>query len=458
MRHAPLLSGTLAFTTHIILAKAQSDSLSLNPTDKISIKQAADKISASLALYVPNNPFDGIGLLPEPYFFWESAAYWNGFLDFGYMIGDQTFNNVTALALQAQRGPNDDYMPPNQTKVEGNDDQAFWALAALTAEDYGVPLPEQTKRDESPSNWTQLAINVFNEQVARWDEQSCGGGLRWQIFTFNNGYNYKNSGSEGTFFQLAARLAASTGNKTYADWAEKSWDWTKSVGLLADSGAVYDGVDVGNNCSNVNHLQWSQNAALFIRGASTLWGTSFDDGKWENRTTSLVQSATTTFFKDRIMIEPACGNEDRCNTDQRAFRYNLASALTNVGASHASTQQPISALLATTAQAAAKNCLGNGTCGFDWTRQGYDGKNGVGEDLSALGAITGLGIIKGMREFANGTSANGSAAATGSSTGTGSSSPSATQSQTAAGLGKQQYLGGAAFAAIVAVAAAMGLL
>jgi hypothetical protein len=44
--------------------------------------------------------------------------------------GDPTYVDVTTQALLFQVGPNNDYMTPNQTKTEGNDDQGFWGLAA----------------------------------------------------------------------------------------------------------------------------------------------------------------------------------------------------------------------------------------------------------------------------------------------------------------------------------------
>ena len=113
-------------------------------------------------------------------------------------------------------------------------------------------------------------MNVFNAQAARWDAGTCGGGLRWQIFTFNKGYNYKNSLSQGGFFLLAARLAAYTGNSTYVDWANKTWDWTHSVGLLDDTYRVFDGTDALLSCSNINHLQFSAAQAPFIHGSAVL--------------------------------------------------------------------------------------------------------------------------------------------------------------------------------------------
>lgn len=102
---------------------------------------------------------------------------------------------------------------PNQQFDEGNDDQAFWGFACMSAAEKNYPAPS------GEYSWIQLTENLWNTQVYRWDTSSCGGGLRWQIFPSNKGYDYKNSISNGAFFQLSARLARFTGNQTYLDWA-----------------------------------------------------------------------------------------------------------------------------------------------------------------------------------------------------------------------------------------------
>ena len=121
----------------------------------------------------------------------------------------------------------------------------------------------------SPS-WLDLAINVFNDQVGRWDTEKCGGGLRWQIFSFNKGYDYKQTASHGAFFQLAARLARYTGNQTYADWATKSYDWTSSVGFISDDYRVFDGASTRDNCSEISRLQWTYTAGAFMYGSAVM--------------------------------------------------------------------------------------------------------------------------------------------------------------------------------------------
>jgi mannan endo-1,6-alpha-mannosidase len=118
--------------------------------------------------------------------------------------------------------------------------------------------------------WLALAQGVFNTQVARWDTSSCGGGLRWQIFTFNNGYDYKNSISNGGFFQLAARLARYTKNETYTEWAEKMYDWVDQS-VLTKNYNFYDGSSTVSNCSSVDHDQWTYNQGVFLLGAATMY-------------------------------------------------------------------------------------------------------------------------------------------------------------------------------------------
>ena len=152
------------------------------------------------------------------------------------------------------------------TYTQGNDDQAFWAFAVMSAVEFNFPAPPKGQ----PS-WLSLAQAVFNEQAGRWDTTACGGGLRWQIFTWNNGYAYKNSISNGGFFQLAARLARYTGNQTYADWADKSYDWIIQTPLFTSQYLIYDGAQMANNCTIADELQWTYNIGTFLMGAANMW-------------------------------------------------------------------------------------------------------------------------------------------------------------------------------------------
>ena len=206
------------------------------------------------------------GNLPQPYYWWEAGAMFGTLIDYWFYTGDTTYNDVTSQALLFQVGPDNDFMPPNQTKTEGNDDQGFWAMAAMSAAELNFPDPPADQ-----PQWLALAQAVFNSQAARWDTKTCAGGLRWQIFTFNGGYDYKNSISNGCFFNVAARLARYTGNSTYADWAEKTYDWVASVGLMSPTYQIFDGTDDTQNCTSLNHIQWTYNAGVYLLGAATMY-------------------------------------------------------------------------------------------------------------------------------------------------------------------------------------------
>jgi mannan endo-1,6-alpha-mannosidase len=182
-------------------------------------------------------------------------------------------------------------------------------MAAMSAAENKLPDLGNGK----PS-WLGLAQAVFNTQKDRWDNATCGGGLRWQIFTFNNGYNYKNTISNGCFFNVAARLYKYLGNQTYADWAEKAWEWELSVGLMSPDYHYFDGTDSLQNCSNIQAIQWTYNAGVHMAGAAAMWNvvstacdtyhthlltyarlkTSSGEADWRASSKVLVSSSMTT--------------------------------------------------------------------------------------------------------------------------------------------------------------------
>jgi mannan endo-1,6-alpha-mannosidase len=149
---------------------------------------------------------------------------------------------------------------------QGNDDQAFWALSAMSAAEMKFPSPPP----DTPS-WLSLAQAVFNRQAQRWDPDHCNGGLRWQFNWLNNGWMEKNIISNGCFFQLAARLARYTGNDTYAQWANKAYDWMAASPLITTQFEVFDGMTFNEtNCpvGALGEIQWTYNIGTVISGCA----------------------------------------------------------------------------------------------------------------------------------------------------------------------------------------------
>ena len=241
-------------------------------------------------------------------------------VDYWYYTGDSTYNDLTIQGLQHQIGPYNDYMPPNQTLTEGNDDQGFWGMTVMSAAEYNFPDPP-----EGQPGWLALAQAVFNTQAARWDTEHCDGGLRWQIFTWNNGYNYKNSISQACFFNIAARLALYTGNTTYVDWAARTWDWMVSVRLMDEAYRIYDGAHTDNACRVVVPYEFSYNPGAFLLGSAALYeyhnsrGETEQSDAWRRRVDGLLDSLENIFFfgdsrENKVMIEIACEPVNLCDS------------------------------------------------------------------------------------------------------------------------------------------------
>ena len=314
-------------------------------------------------------------------------------VDYWAFTGDETYNDATIQAMVHQGGTDADFMPSNQTSTEGNDDQGFWAMAAMSAAENKFPDPPS-----DDAQWLALSQAVVNQYASRWDMSVCSGGLRWQIFTFNAGFDYKNSISNGCFFNMAARLQRYTGNTTYGDWAETVWDWMDFVGLITEDHRVLDGAGVrrGDNCTEIDTVTWSYNAGIFLHGAAAMYNHTGSD-VWKDRVQKLYDATIKTFFRDNVAVEPQCEDSITCNTDQSSFKGYLLRWMAQTYLLAPFLASDIQEYLRATGAAAAVACSGAsgdtfkgfaGTaCGFSWQNGTFDGIVGVGEQMNALSAI-----------------------------------------------------------------------
>lgn len=282
-----------------------------------------------------------------------------------------------------QAGEEYNFMPVNQSKTLGNDDQAFWGMAAMTAAETGFPDPPDGK-----PGWLALAKTVFNTQQPRWDP-SCGGGLRWQIFPFNTGYNYKNSISNGCYFNLAARLALYSGNTTYADEAVKTWDWMWNVNLIKhDTYHIVDGAHNTDNCTQMDANTWTYNSGVFLLGAAAMYNHTNGSEIWKTRIDRLIE-AGSKFFMEGVMFE-GCEPAAKCNVDQRSFKAYYTRWLAATAKLVPYTHDNIMKEFQVSATAAVKTCTAGTTgtaCGLKWTDMKNDGSLGVGEQMAVMEII-----------------------------------------------------------------------
>ncbi|KAG5367196.1 Mannan endo-1,6-alpha-mannosidase DCW1 [Yarrowia sp. B02] len=383
-----MFSSLLSLVSLISLALA----LSLDPNSQQSVNSDTKLIAKGLLDYYAGSHYGGtVGMFVQPYYWWHAGAAWNSMVEYWAITGDDTYLDTTKQALISQRGDKYDLMVANYSTSEGNDDQGVWALTMMAAAERGFP-------DAGDGHsWLDVAKNAFATMVARWDS-NCGGGVRWQIFSSNNGWNYKNSVSNGAIFSLAARLYYNTGEKLYLEWAETAWNWLWNSGLIEhDSYRVNDGLDA-DDCSQITHYLWTYNAGMMQSGTAYLYAAT-GNKDWDTHTRNFWNSGKSIFFENKIMLEIACQQGHiTCNNDQRTFKGIYANLLGLTAEVHSGLADEIIDYLTTSAKAAANTCSGGSdghTCSLDWISQKYDGNwIGLGEQISALSVILNSQALK----------------------------------------------------------------
>ncbi|KAH7135929.1 glycosyl hydrolase family 76-domain-containing protein [Dendryphion nanum] len=372
----------------LLSSAALVSAISFNPNDEASIKAVTKEYAFGLMSHYKNNatntPAQDVGIFPRPHYWWAAGAAWGGMIEYSQFTGDASYIKTLHQALVSNYGPEKNILLPWRKDQEGNDDQAFWALSLMSALEFQFPDPQ-----EAPTTYLEVVENAFNNIVSRWNTESCGGGLKWQIYPENAyGYNYKNSISNGAAFALGARLARYTGNEKYANWASKIFDWTKSVGLISDKFEVFDGADDKKNCADFDRTQWTYNIGMFLHGSAVMYNHTNGDEAWRKRTAGFIEHAGVfTYEGTDILSEVVCEENGKCNLDQQSFKAYFARFLGKTAIMAPFTRDRVTNWLKKSAVAAAKSCSGgqSGTeCGFKWYTGGFDGIGGTGQQLSAL--------------------------------------------------------------------------
>ncbi len=382
-------------------------SIDIDVTSTSSIKNALYLIQDGVLDYYQGTTYGGtVGMFVDPYYWWEAGAALGSLLDTWYFTKNTTYEDLIMAAMLHQTGDDNNYIPENQTYTEGNDDQGFWGILAIGAVERNFTNPAS---DEP--QWLYIAQAVYNTMAARWDSDNCGGGLRWQIFTWNSGYDYKNTVANGCLMHIASRLARYTSNDSYAETAEKVWDWVTDIGYITSDYIVYDGGDISENCTDYVKYRWSYNYGLYLSACAYMYNYT-EDSKWLTRVEGLL-NASSIFFKDNIMYEVTCQNAKTCNNDERCFKAIFSRFLGLTSTMAPTTNSTIYEYLSTSAAAAAKTCNGGSdghTCGMNWQNTTWDGYYGLGEEMSALEVIQNVlsGMYHAPYSASTGGSSNGS--------------------------------------------------
>lgn len=214
--------------------------------------------------------------------------------------------------------------------------------------------------------------------------------------------------SNGCFFNIGARLARYTGNETYVQRAEETWDWLWNVNYIDhELWRVYDGGHVPYNCSNVVKITYSYNIGILLQGAAFLYNHTNGSDVWRGRIENLTSRMMRDFFPNNTAYEVSCEpRKGTCSRDMLMFKGFVHRWLPTVAHLAPFTADAILPVLRDSARAAIAQCTGRESgraCGFYWSGGVYvdtntDKTSGAGEALNVLSAVVGT-LIDGSKEW-----------------------------------------------------------
>lgn len=211
----------------IVFSCEKEDGPVKNGTDgpRVNWIAAADSSSATLTSSFWNAGskyfnYDSNG--KTDFHYWPQAHALDVLIDAYRRTGDNTYKNYFDQWFEGVKIRNG-----NTFDNHFYDDMEWIALAMLRAYD-------ATKDDK----FKDAAIEIWGYIKTGWSEDG-GGGLFW-----NKERKSKNACSNGPASILAARLYQRFGNEEDKEWALKIYDWEKSVLFNANTGAVYDNIDI----------------------------------------------------------------------------------------------------------------------------------------------------------------------------------------------------------------------
>lgn len=380
-----------------LVGRAIALQMDASDTDSV-IANGPPVVDGMMNYYNGNDTGESPGMFQDPYYWWEAGVAWGALLDWGYFSGNDSYDELTKMALVFQSGDYWDYMTYNQTSTEGNDDQAFWGISAMQAAERNFTSPGEGY----PESWLYFAQATFNTMANRWDTSHCEGGLRWQIYTWNAGYNYKNLVSNGCLFNLASRLYRYTNNVTFADWAEKAFEWMMEIEFITPLNnntsnysqvrmKALDGAATDQNCTVIAPYEWTYNQGLLIAGCAFMYNAT-GNVIWYDRMQMLWSRAEVFFHNPtNIVYEAACQNHNACNNDQRCFKGIFVRMLGLALALVPETKEWYWDKMISSGQGMNSSCSGGTdgvTCGLNWWYGSWDGMYGLGEQINAVDMLS----------------------------------------------------------------------
>jgi predicted alpha-1,6-mannanase (GH76 family) len=234
---------------------------------------------------------------------WQTTNWWNA------------ANAITVLVNYSAVSGSTDYLPAIENTFSLNsrqgflnsfyDDEGWWALAWVRAYDL----------TQNP-DYLNMASSIFDDMTGGWDDV-CGGGIWW-----SKDRTYKNAIANELFLSVAAHLANRVTDPdlqaSYADWADREWQWFLQSGMINAQNLINDGLTRDGTCRNNGQTTWTYNQGVILGGLVELYQQSQDP--------SLPQAAQDIALAAINGLSDSCGIlhdyhcEPQCGADTVQFK------------------------------------------------------------------------------------------------------------------------------------------
>ncbi|KAJ3095742.1 hydrolase 76 protein [Phlyctochytrium planicorne] len=323
----------------------------------------------------------------------ESGQYWNAFIDFKAVLGDNTYDDFfLPKFITAAYGTEGDFLGGSQrsreekTNGKWNDDIAWWAMTALSyAENFGIDKPLDASQPNGPT-WYSVAQKTLDEMLEpdQWNN-ICGGGIYWsrnRVSATPSQKAYKSSISNIQAIQMAARLYALKPDPKQIEVVDRFYGWLSKGPLMSDTLEIYDGVAAYNEttCSGdfITYLQFSYHPSTMMAAFAYLYTATKEDkylklavDHFNGLYTRFVTKDATEGYNSqpkRIpgeLWEPACEISPKAKCKAPAgFMYGTYRAIAQTYQLIASKSEDVRKKSEEMIETAAKAVAGR--CGSDW--------------------------------------------------------------------------------------------
>lgn len=304
---------------------------------------------------------------------WLSGIAMQTIIDYMQLTGSLEYIGYVWNTIEHQRDPLD-WWPEGGGwfRADSTDDTGWWALALVSLFDL-------------TGSFLCLEIARLDEAYMYdyWVEETCGGGLIWNIPQLE----YKNAIGNEQYIRLAAALHNRIpGDEEYLRKAVQAWEWFRDSGMINSDSLVNDGLteEAGGRCTNNGQTTWTYNQGVILGGLTELYRATGDDGYLETaRGIADAVLASEELSPGGILTEP-CDAEEGCYYDQEAFKGIFARYLADLDGELEG--RPYSGYLAKNAASAWKHARSDEDMySVDWAKP-FDGAT-IGSQSSAASLL-----------------------------------------------------------------------